>query len=45
MMSVANSEQYNSRDDSSGISKVEPRIYIRPYVILGVFLFRKVVDA
>ena len=36
-MSVANSEQYSIRDDSSRISKVEPRIYIRPYVILGVF--------
>ena len=37
MMSVANSEQYSIRDDSSRISKVEPRIYIRPYVILEVF--------
>lgn len=37
MMSVENSEQYSIRDDSSGISKVEPRIYIRPYDILEVF--------
>jgi len=37
MTGLANLELYD-KSDSSRINRVEPRIIIRPYMILGVFL-------
>jgi len=38
MTDVENPEQYKMKADSSRISKVEPRVTTRPYIILEVFL-------
>lgn len=38
MTSVESSEQYIIKDDSSGISKVEPRVYSSLHISLEFFI-------